>query len=549
MSALDRLRDVFWRDWSVRWNADGSFSARGERKLTAVRNPRAARTYAAGEDNRLTALWGTDPYRIDEVVRYQREKLVKRCRQQYRSNPYARSVISLQEINTVGSRGLTLVCRPKRPDGSVDAALGNAVERAWREFALTTQCDRRGMRTLTDMQRLYVRGHGIEGEVLARFSYGIRSGATNVQVDLLDSLRLPADHDVDLANGNFIRASVEYDLDGAPVAYWIETTRSASGATPEGANALGGHVTALGRRYYLRIPAKDIVHDFFAEEPEQRRGIPRLATIVDKLRMLDGYHEAALVAARVGASKMAWIKRPEPVEEEGDEEETAQELTYSAEPGEIGRLDHDEELVEWRPDYPRAELEGFSRLMLQGIAAGGNVSYAPMGRDTTRENYSSMQSNRLQDAHYYEAFAERLEHRFVMEVFRRWLPMALSNGQIHLGDTDGLGTIPSERLPKILDGVSWARDAMRSINPATDAQARRIEVEAGLRSRSSVIREVNPTADPLKVFQEIADEQALFRRLGIEITSDGTSVAIADPMPMAEDADPEPDRPEGGQDE
>ena len=54
-----------------------------------------------------------------------------------------------------------------------------------------------------------------------------------------------------------------------------------------------------------------MLHVFLPERAHQTRGVPMLATAIGALKMLHGYREAELVAARVAASKMGFITSPD----------------------------------------------------------------------------------------------------------------------------------------------------------------------------------------------------------------------------------------------
>ena len=64
-------------------------------------------------------------------------------------------------------------------------------------------------------------------------------------------------------------------------------------------------------RKHVRVPADQMLHVFLPERAHQTRGVPMLATAIGALKMLHGYREAELVAARVAASKMGFITSPD----------------------------------------------------------------------------------------------------------------------------------------------------------------------------------------------------------------------------------------------
>jgi capsid protein len=53
-----------------------------------------------------------------------------------------------------------------------------------------------------------------------------------------------------------------------------------------------------------------MIHAFLPERAMQTRGAPWMSPVIADLKMLNGYREAELVAARVGASKMGFFTSP-----------------------------------------------------------------------------------------------------------------------------------------------------------------------------------------------------------------------------------------------
>ena len=72
------------------------------------------------------------------------------------------------------------------------------------------------------------------------------------------------------------------------------------------------HNKQIGRhdRTHIEVPAEDIIPAYQLDRPEQTRCLPFMTTALNRLKMLDGYEEAELVAARVAASKMGFFTSP-----------------------------------------------------------------------------------------------------------------------------------------------------------------------------------------------------------------------------------------------
>jgi capsid protein len=96
---------------------------------------------------------------------------------------------------------------------------------------------------------------------------------------------------------NEVRLGIEVNKWGRPVAYWVNP----------------GHPSDFGGSLLREpIPADQIVHLFDPYRVNQTRGLTWFHAGMMSLKMLNGYMEAEIVAARVGAAKMAFLVNTDP---------------------------------------------------------------------------------------------------------------------------------------------------------------------------------------------------------------------------------------------
>jgi len=225
--------------------------------------------------------------------------LRNRCRELARNDEYVRRYLGLLKTNVVGPHGVNVQAKARNADGSLDAPGNKIVENAWKAWGQRGNCTVDGRLSWVDAQRLFIETLARDGEVLVQFVNGYsnleRFAIEFVEADILDEeLNTKAD------NGNRIRMGVEVDDFGKAVAYHL------LGEHP------GDHefVNSYSRKH-VRVPADQMLHVFLPERAHQTRGVPMLATAIGALKMLHGYREAELVAARVAASKMGFITSPD----------------------------------------------------------------------------------------------------------------------------------------------------------------------------------------------------------------------------------------------
>ena len=179
---------------------------------------------------------------------------------------------------------------------------------------------------------------------------------------------------------------VELNAYSRPIAYWLRTQHPGerAGLNPQ---------TTLRER----VPAEEMTHIFLHDRPEQRRGFPWVASAMIGLQNLGGYQEAAIIAARVGASKMVFFK----VSEDADtllppiDGETVSNgyhdvnLIDTVAPGTFHELPQGYDFTPFNPDYPHNNYDAFIKASLRGIASGLGVSYHSLANDLEGVNFSS----------------------------------------------------------------------------------------------------------------------------------------------------------------
>lgn len=177
-------------------------------------------------------------------------------------------------------------------------ALNALIEREWRTWTRSSRNSVDITRKVNwpAMQTQASRSNTYKGEILAAFEprRSPMRGERQTAIRLLDPSRLsdPADNPTAIRDRD-IRQGVEYDSNGAPVAYWI-SSRQKSEVTKR------GRVEKLKwRRYekYGRDGRIKIFHAFDPTRAEQSRGISPLAATVRAAKMLDKLNDATLQAA------------------------------------------------------------------------------------------------------------------------------------------------------------------------------------------------------------------------------------------------------------
>ncbi len=464
------------------------------------------RYYDAAKTGRLTASWTTQPLTANQITKASLIPLVGRSRDLYANNDYSRRFIDLLISNVVGPKGIALQSSATNPGGLPDTLANHAVEDAWKLWGSRRNCDVTQSLGWTSAQSMFIRTVAVDGECFLRM---VRNG-DGMRLQFIDSMLVdPGLSDDNRATGNTITQGIEFDSWGAPVAYYVMST-------------LGGDDSyTYNGRPYTRIPADRMIHGFMPERIGQKRGIPWMATAMTKLRNLGAYEEAAVIAARVGASKMGFFSSEDGAGFQGETMADGSQVT-DAEPGTFHQLQEGVTFESYDPTYPTGEFAPFSKAMLRGVASGLGISYNTLASDLEGVNFSSLRAGVLEDREAFKSLQGFVIESLCQPVYDEFLYTSLLTGRIKVGE----GSIPLTRMDKFAQ-PHWLARRWSWVDPSKDIVMAKEAIRLGLRSRSAIIRELG--ADPEEVWQEIANERELMQTIGVPIDN-ATQMSSAQTM-------------------
>lgn len=430
---------------------------------------RLFRQFEAARVDRLTASWrGTDAT-IDQELRSDLRNLRRRSRQLSRDNEYLKRFLKMCSANIIG-QGMTLQSRPVDygPNGPVvDGLAAQIIERHWYTWCKAANCDVTGRSGFWLQMRMAAEICARDGEVLMRIRYPKGSNKYGIALEHIDIERLDWQMNVERqGNTNAIKMGVEVDQYGKPVAYHILDSAPSNG-TPAGKTE--------------RVLADDIIHAWLPTDAGQSRGYPWAHAAMRRLNDLQGYREAAVIAARIGASKMGFYTTEQPdILTDGSDGEVP---FTSAEPGEFGVLPPGTNFQTYDPTYPHDQFPEFVKATLRGISSALGVSYNTLANDLEGVNYSSIRAGVLEEREQWMMLQDWWIEQVVDRIFAAWLNMALLN-QVLTYSGSGL-SLPFGKYEKFLEhefmGRRWSW-----VDPLKDVQANLMAIEAGLTTVTDV---------------------------------------------------------------
>ncbi len=458
--------------------------------------------FAGGSVGRLTASLATWSGSVNADLDASIVIMRARGRQLAANNEYGRRFLSLVAANIVGN-GETPKLQVRayfagKPGAqpSLDKAANDAIEIAWWKWGRTS-----GINGLSWQQvmRICAKGAARDGEALIRIVRR-RDLPGGIALQLLEADRL--DEAMNLTTTAVtIRQGVEIDSTGRPLAYWIKTQHP-------------GDRYATGQQGIERIPAADIIHLFLPERAEQVRGYTWFHAVLLRAAQLHGFNDAAVLAARIGASKIAALER---VEEAPDatpsmaDGQVGGAFQMNVEAGELFELPPGYKLNSWDPEYPHANFESFVKAAMRGISAGLDVATHNLSGDMTDVNYSSARIAELAERDQWMQLQDWFISTLVERVFREWLALALLRGDIVFASGK---TLPADKLGKFLDASYFRGRRWKWVDPAKEIKAAQEAVALGVTSRTRLAGEQGEDFDD--ILAELEMEDAMIDKAGLK---------------------------------
>jgi lambda family phage portal protein len=455
--------------------------------------PIRKRGYDGAQAGRLFSDFVTSQRSADSEIRYSLKTLRNRCRELARNNEYARRYLHLVKTNVVGERGATLQVKATNVDGSLDTIGNSIIEREWSKWARVGNCTVDGRLSFVDAQAMVAESMARDGEALVRI-VNYTGSPYRFALEFLEPDVIDEEKNERAANGNEIRMGVEFDQYRRPVAYHMLTEHP------------GDYQFSQYDRRTQRVEAENILHLYLPDRAQQTRGVPWMSTALTSLKMLHGYREAELVAARTAASKMGFFISRSGDGFMGDDLEDGVVPLTDAEPGTFFQLPRDVEFQPWDPSHPTSAFADFEKSILRGIASGLGVSYHSLANDLTQTSYSSIRQGSIEDRDFYKMIQSYLIAHFVQPIYERWLINAFTIGAVNL---------PIDKFDKFASASQFRPRGFQWVDPQKEINAHVVALQNGLISLQDVANVYG--RDVEEVFAQVARDKQLADQFGLKL--------------------------------
>lgn len=479
------------------------------------------------------ATWNPRRGSADADLLFELPGLVGRSRDIERNNGIAKGGIQTVVDNVVGT-GLRLSPRPDYKALGRDKEWAQEWARAYQSLFhgwwWSTRCHAGDTMTGDQMTAQQFRASIINGEYLALPLWiPERADGFSTKIQTVESDRLSQ------PNGMFesarLRGGIEFDIYGAPLAYWIKRTHP------------GDAFYDLEGQGWERVPRRTafgrlrVIHGFDPERSGQSRGKPLLTSVLPQFKQIDRYTNAEIMAAVVNAMIAMVIETP--LDQDSIIElfsrdpagylKARQEHAVGLRGGSMIPLMPGDKATSFLPSRPGTGFGAFITNIYRIIGVALDIPYELLMKDFSKTTYSSARAAMLEAWRSFNRRRDWLGTQWMDPIACLFLEEMVNAGKIEApGYYDNRWAY--ERCKWIGPGRGW-------VDPVKEADASGIRLQNNLSTLEQECAEQG--LDWEEVLEQRATEIEAMRELGF---------AVVDPTkPAPRSSTPYPsDTPEDG---
>ena len=406
--------------------------------------------------------------------------LRQRARDLYTGGGLGRAAPATMVTNVVGWG-----VKPKpQIDGEVlglsDEACEEWQRNTLREFMLwagNPMCDATRKHSFWAMQELAFRSQLMSGDVFVLFAMSPNARTpyqTVIRLIEADRVSTPDSNGdsmtQNLTNGRIIDG-IEVDKNGAVVRYHISSYHPlAEDAQDE---LTWQAIDAFGKDTGL----PNILHLSTSERPEQQRGVPFVAPMIESIKQLDRYITSEL-AAQIVASMLAIFLTSEndtpqagirsPIDD--DDKVTDSPLHLELTPGMIVDLPPGKKVANVNPIRNNTAFEAFVTKMIELVGATVGIPYEVLMKKYD-SNYTASRNATLDFWQEVTVYRTRFNDGFNQPIYEQWLAEAVALGRVK---APGFFDDPAKRAAWC--GCMWMGAAKGHVDPVKEVRAASMRV-------------------------------------------------------------------------
>lgn len=380
--------------------------------------------------------------------------------------------------------------------GMDDKAREEAEQTILREFRLwaeNSMCDAERQQDFYGLQQLAFLSMLMSGDVFALFGMEENKRTPyKTTIRLLEADRICTPNSsgdstsVEAENGGRIIDGVEIDQKGAVTRYHIASRSPVAGN--DSSELTWQVIDAYGKD----TGYPNILHVMTHERPEQRRGVPFVASEIEQIKQFSRYMNAELAANVVSAMLTAFITSEEDDGKAGmedavneDEKVTDDELQLELAPGAIYDLPPGKDVKTVNPLRSNSQFEAFVNTSIMTIASSMGIPKEVLIKKY-ESNYTAARAALLDFWRTVKIYRARFNTSFNKPIYEQWLSEAVATGRI---EAPGFFDDPAVR--QAWCGCMWMGASMGHVDPLKEVNAAAARIKNNISTQEQEASEYN----------------------------------------------------------
>jgi lambda family phage portal protein len=422
-----------------------SYVVKSERNRARGRMGNIRNEYDGARTGRTREDWAYDTDVPYNELQGKHGILVARSRNLYKNDSTYRAAINTLVTNTIGT-GL----RPKPKvlglDGKPDKAINAALEKAFWKYARASEWDaRRKFPFVGEGQRLALKTVLISGDFIMN-AVNSRDGAfLPVMWQQCESDRLDTTSDYlqkQVWQGENVKQTIHgINLDefGAPVSYLFKGINKA-------------------------IPAKNIIHSFMSDRPEQYIGIPAAVAALDEVFDKQDLMEDYVLKSRAIAKVLWWLSNEMDDDIPKADDQDADSI-IGLEP--LSQIRTDKEPMPMKmPDSVSDTVGPLVKMLQHGVCSCMGTSYTTVTRDMDGVNFAASKFIDIQEWRFFSMLKDWFIGDYCDPFYEKFVLLSVASGQV-----PGISPTIFARDPYRYYEVEWTGNGKADVDPLKDIQA------------------------------------------------------------------------------
>lgn len=423
----------------------------------------------ASRRKRSLSEWQTRTMDADAALLWDLPTLRDRSSDLIRNNPLAAGAINTKVTSVIGS-GLWHKAAINREYLGIPNDQADELE-AKIEFEFSVLCKDMGIggESFTELQRVAYRSGKEKGDSFALLTGEERiDNPYQLAVQLIESERVSNPDDqrdcAELAGG------IKKNGKGRHTHYCVQTSHPGS--------------TNRKSRKWVDIPARNsrgrriMLHIYRPLRPEQTRGAPDLAPVIEPLKQLGRYTEAELMAAVVSGMYTVFIKS------EGDGDGEIETTDIKLGNGSVVGLAPGESIETTSPGRPNAGFDPFFLAITRQIGVALELPFEILIKHFS-SSYSASRAAMLEAWRYFSS-----ERSWFAEVFCQPIKEAFVDEGVALGRFNMPGYFDDPFIRAAYVGSRWSGPPRGHVDELKEAKASQIYNELGVKTLDEITMEV-----------------------------------------------------------